>query len=106
MSLNYHQGDELPAFEATITLNGQTVDFTTGWTFTVKLTAPGQTTVTKTSGITGASTGTITVAWAAGELNITPGRWRLQLTATRTADQRQFTIQDEVVIKPRTLVEA
>jgi hypothetical protein len=106
MSLNYFAGDELPAFEATITLNGATVDFSSGWTFTVKLTSPGETTVTKTTGITGASTGTITVAWATGELNIKPARWRLQLTATRTADQRQFTIQDEVVIKPRTLVEA
>lgn len=105
MSLNYFVGDELPAFEASITLNGQTVDFTSGWAFTVKLTQ-GATTVTKTSGITGSSSGTITVAWATGELNIAQGRWRLQLTATRTADQRQFTIQDEVVIKPRTLVEA
>lgn len=103
--LPYFQGDELPSWVATISLNGAAVDFSTDWGFTVKLTCAGQPTVSKTAGIAGASNGSVTVTWAAGELNIVPGQWRLQMTGTRVSDSRQFTIEDTVQIKTRSLAE-
>lgn len=105
MALSYYAGDELPAWEGTVTLNGTPPDISTGWTFTVSLTAPGKTTVTKTSGITGTADGVFTVQWAAGELDIDPGPWAVQLTAFRTADSRQFTVKDSIQISERSLAE-
>jgi hypothetical protein len=41
------------------------------------------------------------VAWAPGDLDIDAGRYVIQLTATRTADTKDWTIQDKIRIKPR-----
>lgn len=104
MALNYYRGDELAPWVGTVTVNGTLPDLSTGWTFTVTLAQWGQTTVTKTTGITGAADGVFTVAWATGDLDIEPGTWRAQLTA-RSADGREFTVEDTVKIHARVLAE-
>ena len=83
--------------------DGNTIDFSSGYTFTVKLVAQDGTTValTKTSGITGAATmPNVTVLWASGQLNITPGTYRLHLTATTGSSDRPYQpgAEDTVVI--------
>ncbi len=92
MTITYPRGAERPALEIWwVDDDGGLIDFSTGYTFELKLGTPGSTAIlTKTTGITGAAgagvepTGTpnITVAWAAGELDITPGGYVLQLVAT------------------------
>lgn len=76
---------------------GNLIDFSTGYTWSLKIgPVNGTALVTKTTGITGAAgagvepTGTpnVVVQWAAGELNITPGRYRLELTPTLSSRQR------------------
>lgn len=106
MALNNFQGDELGVWQGTITINGTTPDLSTGWTFTVTMSKAGETTLTKTTGITGATGGRFTVNWAQGELNRTAGAWRVQITLRRTADGFEHTEQDTLNIKPRTLAEA
>ena len=71
--------------------NGDVIDFSSGWTFELKLgRTPAPSVVTKTAGITGQSTApNIIVQWAPNELAVlTPGFWTIQLTATYT-DGRQ-----------------
>lgn len=88
--LRYYRGAERPALQLWIQDDdGALVDFSSGYTFSFKI---GDTTalLTKTSGIVGAAgagvepTGTpnITVSWSAGELDITPGAYAWELTAT------------------------
>lgn len=75
------------------------IDFATGYTFEVKLLLGTVVALTKTTGITGAATApNVTVAWAAGELNPTPGRYRLHLTATTGGADRMFMPGDEPTI--------
>ncbi len=103
MPLAYYQSDELPAWVATISHNGTAPDFTTGWTFRVVVTQVDAPTpvLTKTTNITGAEAGVITVAWAPNDLNVTPGAYLVQLKATRTADSLETTIEDRIVISRR-----
>lgn len=103
MALEYFAGDERPYWQPTIEVEGVTEDYSSGFTFEVNIAASTSSApvVTKTSGITGAADGLIVVAWAVGELAITPGRYVIQLTATRTSDSRDFTIQDTIKIKSR-----
>jgi hypothetical protein len=85
----YRAGQELPAFAVEWRdRSGALVDFSSGWTFTVKLVnETGAAVLTKTAGITGSATApNVTVGWAADELNIVPGTYRVHLTARRTAD--------------------
>ncbi|MEZ5409595.1 MAG: hypothetical protein R2761_16315 [Acidimicrobiales bacterium] len=88
--LRYYRGAERPALQLWIQDDdGTLVDFSSGYTFSFKI---GDTTalLTKTSGIVGAAgagvepTGTpnITVNWSTGELDITPGAYSWELTAT------------------------
>lgn len=76
---------------------GTLIDFSTGYTWSLKIgTLGGTTLITKTTGITGAAgagvepsgTPNVVVQWAAGELNVTPGRYRLELTPTLASRQR------------------
>jgi len=56
-----------------------------GWSYSMKISQPPNApTITKTTGISGASTSpNITVQWSVNELaTLTPGRWYFQLTAT------------------------
>lgn len=76
---------------------GELIDFSSGYTFSLKIGPRGGTALlTKTTGITGAAgagvepTGTpnIVVTWSAGELDLTPGVYRLELTATTSSTDR------------------
>lgn len=82
----YTAGAELPALALTWRdPDGDIIDLSTGWTFSLRIdTSP---VTEKTSGITGADTApNVTIAWAAGELDVTPGTYDCQLWARRTAD--------------------
>jgi len=78
--------------------DGDLIDFSSGYTFTLKLGQRGQAAeLTKTTGITGAlGTGTepsgvpnVTVAWSAGELaDVTPGLYEFELTARTGSSDR------------------
>jgi len=102
-ALVYHRGDERPAWVATVTVNGTADNMTSGYTFQVLLyTDPTATPVlTKTSNITGAAAGAVTVAWNATDLDIPPGLYTAQLKATRTSDSAEWTVTEPVLIKAR-----
>lgn len=103
------QGQELPArtidwYDA----DGTPVDFSSGWTFTVKVSAiaaPTTTLVTKTSGITGAATvPNVTIDWSTSELSsltAAGARYVVRLIARRTADSkdRVFRPGDPIVLQ-------
>jgi len=99
-SLMYFRGDERPAWVETVTINGTADDMTTGYTFSlqVKL-GTGSAVLTKTTNITGAAAGVVTVAWAEGELDIAPGVYRAVLTATRTSDSLEWTIERNLTVQ-------
>lgn len=102
--LTYFRGDERPAWVHTETVNGVADDYSSGFTFEVKLAtvaAPGTAVLTKTTGITGAAAGVVTVAWAPNELDLTPGRYTAQLKITRTADNHELTVQEPLTIAAR-----
>ena len=99
MTLRYHRGDERPAWQATVLVNGSTDDMTSGYTFSVRVQQGDATPVlTKTTNITGAAGGVVTVAWAENDLDIAPGRYKVLLTATRTSDSLEWTVQDTIEI--------
>ena len=88
----YYQHAEDPAYVGTWRdRDGAIVDFSTGYTFELKLVAVNGQTValTKTTGITGAATApNFIVQWSTGELNITPGDYKAILTPTTGSRQR------------------
>lgn len=101
--LEYYTGDELG--DAGLYWrdgNGALIDFTSGYTFSLRIYDHDGSTVlvTKSTGITGAAgsltvpTPNVTVAWATtAELTsiTTPGDYQLRLTATRVADSKTRT---------------
>ena len=99
----YTRGAELPG----ITIDAydsarQPIDFSTGWTFTVKVGEPGKTAVTSAGTVTGAATlPNLTVNWASGALDVlTIGTtYTLQITAHHTASNldRIYTAQLRIV---------
>ena len=98
MTAQYVAGAELADLEVTWTdSDGTIIDFSSGYTFSLKVGAAGQTaSFTKTTTITGAATApNLTVAWAtSGELNsLTAGGYTLQITATRTSDSKTRIMQ-------------
>jgi hypothetical protein len=102
MMLVYHQGDERPAWQSTVTINGATDDLSTGYSFTVLIQRADQAPVlTKTTNITGAAAGVVTVAWASGDLDLTPGLYKVLLTALRAADSLEWTVRDDLRILGR-----
>lgn len=104
MTLEMFSGDERPYWEPVVTVGGVAEDMTTGFTFEVNIAPTATTTpstVVKTTGITGGPAGAVTVAWAVGELAIPPATYVVQLTATRTSDSKDWTVQDKLKIKPR-----
>ena len=89
----YRQDQEVPSFAVSwADADGDLIDFSAGYTFQVLLVnTAGTIVVTKTSNITGSATApNVTVAWAAGELNITPGTYLLHLKATTGTSDRIF----------------
>lgn len=78
--------DENPQWVETIYLNGTLTDYSSGYTFTVKLVdSAGTTAVTKTTNITGAASGVITVAWDTSELAALTAPTFTNRTVTYTA---------------------
>lgn len=79
--------------------DGELVDFSSGWTFslTVATSKTAAAAVTKTTGITGLSTGVL-VEWATtGELNSLTASdipYVVQLRARRTSDSRDLDLAD------------
>jgi hypothetical protein len=99
----YIQGAELDNTTIAWTdADGVAYDFSTGWTFSLKVGLRGQTAVfTKTTGISGgAAVPNVTVVWATtGELNLLEeGTYVLQLEAIRTSDSRSLKMQDAITI--------
>jgi hypothetical protein len=89
----YTQGSDLPDYAVQwLDQNGDLIDFSTGWTFQCKVGTPGAAAaITKSTGITGASTSpNVSVEFATtAELNtLTPGTYTVQIKATRTSDSR------------------
>lgn len=91
MSTTYIKGSDLPDLVvAWYDGDGTTIDMSSGYTFAVKVGIPGaDAELTKSTGITGTSSG-LSIQWAtSGELNdLDAGIYTLQVTATRTADSR------------------
>jgi hypothetical protein len=91
-TVEYTIGAELPDTAITWTdESGNLINFSSGWTFTVKVGDQGKTALlTKSTGITGAAAApNLTIAWAAGELDgVGSGAWACQVTAHNTASAK------------------
>jgi hypothetical protein len=100
--VEYMQGADLPDLALSwYDSNNNLIDFSTGYTFELKVGNPGETAlITKTTGITGgAASPNVTVSWStAGELNaLAAGSYRGQLRAQRgDGKQRYMTFLFEV----------
>lgn len=98
----YRQNQELPSFAVSWSdRDGNLIDFSTGYTFTVKLvsSATGDVALTKTAGIVGDDAApNVVVAWAPGELNVTAGSYQVHITATTGGADRLFMPGREPVI--------
>lgn len=102
--------DEQPDYVETFIANGVAPDFTTGWTFTVVVTQGTTTLLTKTTGITGATGGAITVAFTGAELAangvtatfaVNNVSYLMYLTARRTSDSSDLTAERTLLMKWR-----
>lgn len=107
MSLRYYVGSDLPDTQITLRNgDGTYPDFSSGYTFSIKVAPAGSTTATftKSTNVTGAAgsatVANLTISWAtSGELNsLTAGYYILQVTVTRTSDSRQWIEQFPVEI--------
>lgn len=82
--------------------NGALIDFSSGYTFTVKVGVRGEAALfTKTTGISGAATApNVTVAWAtSGELNsLASGSYALQVAARQTSSGKDRIQQGRINI--------
>lgn len=100
VDLTYARNAERPAAQLWLfDDDGTLIDFSSGYTFSFKIGTRGTAAVlTKTSGIAGAAgagaepsgTPNVVVTWSAGELNLTPGTYTWQLTATTGGLDRVF----------------
>jgi hypothetical protein len=105
--VRYHTTAERPSLGLwLIDDDGELIDFSSGYTFALKIGDRGSAALlAKTSGITGAAgsgvepTGTpnVSVEWTAGELDITPGVYTGQLTATVSGLDRVFEFRFEII---------
>lgn len=102
-TFTYRANQELPSWAADWKdRDGNLIDFASGYTWEVKLVnkATGTTGLTKTTGITGAATSpNVIVAWAAGELDLTPGLYRMHLKATSGGQDRMYAPGNEPTIQ-------
>ncbi len=105
-SVRYFSTAELPALHLWIyDDDGSLIDFSSGFTFVLKLGQAGSAAVlTKSSGITGAAgagsepdgTPNLVISWSAGELAVTAANYLAQLTATSGGLDRVFAFPFEV----------
>jgi hypothetical protein len=103
MSAEYIAGAEDPSLSVTWTAHdGTLIDFSTGWTFVLKLYKTGVTPlITKTTGITGAATDpNVVIVWATNQLDIAPGAYRLEIKATKAGRDRY--LRSQLVVLPRS----
>lgn len=106
--VQYIEGSDLPdlAF-AWFDGNKVLIDFSTGYTFELKIGLRGRTAlITKTTGITGAATSpNVTISWStSGELNaLAAGNYTGQLTAQRTADNKQRVMTFEFIVESKVM---
>jgi hypothetical protein len=99
--IEYYKGAELPNVDITwLDSAGDPVNFSTGYTFTVKIgTAGSAAAVTKTTGITGTATApNIVISWTANELDITAGTYDMDIIARETATSKDRIQSTEIVI--------
>lgn len=97
-----HRGDEDPPWVATVTVNDEALNYSSGYTFTVLITDGGVTPfLTKTTGIAGAAGGVVTTSWAVDDFDIAPGTYAVLLTIRRTSDGREHTVEDSVEVVAR-----
>lgn len=102
MAVEYEIGEELDPLEITwLDAAGNVRNFASGWTFEFKLGNIGQAALlTKTTGITGASTGpNVTLTWAVDELVVPAGSYTGQLRA-RNASTKDLYTQFDMTIRP------
>jgi hypothetical protein len=102
--LEYYRADERPAWQATVTVNGVADNMSSGYTFQVKIHADGDPTtvlLTKTTNIVGAADGVVTINWVPNDLDLAPGFYGVQLKATRTSDNHEWTVADRILIRAR-----
>lgn len=105
--VQYHAGAERPALKLWLyDDDGTLIDFSVGYTWSLKVGVTDTTALlTKTAGIVGAvgagtePTGTpnVVVTWIAGELALTAGAYRAQLTATSSGVDRIFEFPFDVL---------
>lgn len=98
--ISYHRSAVRPSLRLWVEDDdGDLIDFSTGYTFLVEI-GPngGAALLSKTTGITGAAgagtapdgTPNVVIEWAAGELNLAPRQYTLELTATTGGLPRKF----------------
>lgn len=98
--LTYHRSAERPSAKLWLfDDDGTLIDFSSGYTFSLKIGLPGSAALlTKATNIAGAAgagtepdgTPNVVVNWTSGELNLTPGRYSWQLTCTTSGLDRVF----------------
>ena len=106
--VEYLQGADLPDLAITwLNSAGNLVDFTTGYSFELKVGRPGSVALfTKSTGFSASLTDpNLTVAWAnTGELNtIAAGQYRCQIRATRISDNKQRAMDFWLTVLPSIL---
>lgn len=102
MAVEIYQNQELPDWGVEWPdREGVAVNFSSGYTFELRLVRGGAVKLDKTTGITGsASFPNLTVVWDLGEMDdIDPGVHDCVIVATRTADGKHRTKNGTVVIK-------
>lgn len=102
----YIAGSDLPSLDIDWQdADGNTIDFSSGFTFEVKVGKIGRTAAfTKTSGVTGAATDpNISITWADGELDgLSKGTWTILVIATRTSDGLQRRMHATLTVEEST----
>lgn len=104
MATPYTKGAELPDLAITwLDHTGEVIDFSTGWTFAIKVGTPGKPAeFTKDTGITGDDTApNLVIAWATtGELDsLAPNKaYTLAITAKRTTDDKERKMNTTIYI--------
>ncbi len=100
----YAQGAEEPSIrlpwqEEVVTAPGTwaDLDLSTGFTFTLELTK-GAATETPAATVTG-GVGYVDITWAAGDLDIDPGGWRINLTATSGGRDRGYAPNSRPIVQ-------
>lgn len=101
MSITYSRGDERPAWECRVIINGVADDLSAGYTFRAVVASGGEAVVTKTDYIVGHPDGEVQVQWQPNELDIDEGAYTVQLTAKRTSDNHEWTVTEDLIIRPR-----